>query len=265
MHQRAMSIGRIALYIWIAASLAGAFIEYRPSPSRVVWLSLEAAQEKAQRENKYIYLDVYAAWCAPCRQMDKLVFTNDSVRMMLNTRLVPARVNIDDTTGGRVRSRFNIQALPTSLILYPDGIEAKRVVGFQDASSFLQWLEDTSFSVFSSWQVFDSARETAQRTNRPILVLLLRTRADLDQVRRVFGGGKIQDLIRSRYVPSLLLYESETDRRILDTLRTQLPETAGAGLLIFHGDGSLQRHIWLTTPAVSEDFLLRQLGDGSSS
>jgi thiol-disulfide isomerase/thioredoxin len=40
------------------------------------WLAI---QEKAKKENKYIFLDFYATWCGPCKKMEKEVYVNDTV------------------------------------------------------------------------------------------------------------------------------------------------------------------------------------------
>ena len=87
----------------MAASMLAAIIEYQPAGSPVMWLSLETAKDRAQQVGRPIYLDVYAQLCAPCQQMDKLVFSNDSVRTILNTYYIPARVDIDDSLGERVK------------------------------------------------------------------------------------------------------------------------------------------------------------------
>ncbi len=34
--------------------------------------------EKAQKENKYIFVDCYTTWCGPCKKMDQEVYLNDT-------------------------------------------------------------------------------------------------------------------------------------------------------------------------------------------
>ncbi len=50
--------------------------------------SLQKTLEKAKTENKLIFIDVYTAWCGPCKKMDKLVFTNDTVADFFNQYFV---------------------------------------------------------------------------------------------------------------------------------------------------------------------------------
>ncbi|MEP0367885.1 MAG: thioredoxin family protein [Cyclobacteriaceae bacterium] len=40
----------------------------------------EEVLDLAKRENKYIFLDIYASWCGPCRVMKLKTFTDELTR-----------------------------------------------------------------------------------------------------------------------------------------------------------------------------------------
>ena len=50
--------------------------------------SFEEALEKAQREDKGIFVDVYTSWCGPCKMMAKNVFTQEQVGRFYNEHFI---------------------------------------------------------------------------------------------------------------------------------------------------------------------------------
>ena len=47
-------------------------------------VSWQHVQQKAKAEDKYIFVDCYATWCGPCKQMDKKVCANEGGRKILD-------------------------------------------------------------------------------------------------------------------------------------------------------------------------------------
>src|SRR5688500_7757549 len=60
-------------------------------------LTWEQINQKAKTENKYIFLDLYATWCGPCKEMDKSVYPNDTVGLFFNNKFVSVKVQMDRT------------------------------------------------------------------------------------------------------------------------------------------------------------------------
>ena len=58
-------------------------------------LSWQEVLEKAQKENKYIFVDCYATWCGPCKWMDKNVYQVDSVGTIVNESFISVRIQMD--------------------------------------------------------------------------------------------------------------------------------------------------------------------------
>src|ERR1700744_2942723 len=50
---------------------------------------------KAKAENKYIFLDCYTTWCAPCKKMEKEVYTTQAVGSLYNDKFICVKLQMD--------------------------------------------------------------------------------------------------------------------------------------------------------------------------
>src|SRR5882724_2814275 len=60
-------------------------------------LSWEQVKAKAKAENKYIFVDCYATWCVPCKNMEKNVYPIDSIGDFVNSHYIPVKIQFDRT------------------------------------------------------------------------------------------------------------------------------------------------------------------------
>lgn len=114
--------------------------------SGVSWKRLK---EKAKSENKYIFVDCFATWCGPCKMMDRVVYTSDSVRDVMNQNFIAIKVqmdtskNDDDQTkswysdASEINKSYKITAYPTFLFFSPEGELLHRGVGYKDVQEFI--------------------------------------------------------------------------------------------------------------------------------
>jgi thioredoxin:protein disulfide reductase len=101
--------------------------------------SVEVASERALRENRPLIVDFTAAWCAACKELDKLTFAAPPVGAELG-RFVAVRVdatNDDDPKVGAALQRFGVRGLPTVVIFDSQGKEALRYTDFVPPDKFL--------------------------------------------------------------------------------------------------------------------------------
>ncbi len=102
-------------------------------------LKWEEAFQKAKSENKFLYIDAYASWCGPCKQMAATTFMDADVAAYMNERYVAIKVDMESVDGKSFGAKYEVQYLPTSFFFDPAGEEKVKEVGFKDATSFLMF------------------------------------------------------------------------------------------------------------------------------
>ncbi|MEZ5001980.1 MAG: thioredoxin fold domain-containing protein [Chitinophagales bacterium] len=96
---------------------------------------------KAKTQGKLVFLDFTASWCMPCKQMDKETFSNKMVGDLVNKHFISFKVDNDYFWGMDIAEKYNVNALPTLLVVDADGNEVKRITGFQSAEKLLSELK----------------------------------------------------------------------------------------------------------------------------
>ncbi|MEJ6980017.1 thioredoxin fold domain-containing protein [Pedobacter sp. P351] len=104
-------------------------------------LTWDQLKEKARKEKKFIFLDAYTTWCAPCRMMDSTVFPQKKVGEFFNRNFISVKVQFDITKNDNeeikswykdakmIKSAYAIKSYPTFLFFSPDGEYIHRIVG----------------------------------------------------------------------------------------------------------------------------------------
>jgi len=82
---------------------------------------LGATLDKARKQGKLVFLDIYTDWCAPCKMMDKDVFTHKETGQYLNDHFVSLKVNAERGNGPNIASLYQVSSYPTLLFLDVDG------------------------------------------------------------------------------------------------------------------------------------------------
>jgi len=114
----------------------------------------EAALSRALEQGKPVFLDFYADWCAPCKEMDAHTFSAPEVIerskefVMLKADLTSA----GDEQVESLRQQFQVIGVPTLVFLRPDGREIAdlRGTGFESKEVFLNKMNRALQSIAES-------------------------------------------------------------------------------------------------------------------
>lgn len=92
-------------------------------------LTLKEGIEKAKKENKKIFIDVYATWCGPCKYLSKKVFVDKDLGEFMNEHFVSLKIDGEKGDGLQLMTDFDLNSYPTMLFLNPDMDLLKKIVG----------------------------------------------------------------------------------------------------------------------------------------
>jgi len=93
---------------------------------------------KAKAEKKLIFLDAYAAWCGPCKLMEKNVFTDKAVAEYYNKNFINAHFDMEKGEGPNLASKYGIRSYPTLLFLNSEGEIVGKELGYIKTEEFLE-------------------------------------------------------------------------------------------------------------------------------
>lgn len=164
----------------------------------------EEALEKAEKEDKLIFVDAYAVWCGPCKRMAKNVFTQKSVGDFYNKHFVNLKIDMEKGQGLAFRKKYPVQAFPTLFYIDYDGKTIQKVKGAQKVDNFLKLGKSVLSKVDRSAQY---ATQYEEGNREPKLIY--------DYIKALNQAGKSSTKIANEYIRSQKDLSSEMNLKIL--------------------------------------------------
>lgn len=95
----------------------------------------DEALKQAQEEGKPVFIDFYATWCGPCKELARTVFTDPEIKAYYDGHFVCVRVDVDKEK--KLADKYKIMSMPTLVFLNSKGKEIKRFSGLVHKKHFL--------------------------------------------------------------------------------------------------------------------------------
>lgn len=149
-----------------AQELAIRFVEYE---------DLDKALTVAKELDKLVFIDFYTDWCAPCKTMDKEVFSDGDVGAYFNEVFLSFKVDAEKGSGVDLARGFKVGAYPTFVFLENSGEEAFRLVGARAKDVFLETIQrnlDENRSPQRLEERYQSGERSAQLINDYVFSLM---------------------------------------------------------------------------------------------
>lgn len=113
--------------------------------------------QQANTSNKILFVDFYATWCGPCKQLEKEVFTNNEVGNYFNEHFISKRIDAESEEAELVK-QINIEAYPTLVFFDASGEILYKIEGAPDAEQMVGYAKQAS-------AVYDMKLNNSWKTN----------------------------------------------------------------------------------------------------
>ena len=133
-------IRRVFISICICAAVFFIFSLTRQTES-VKWIPYSEQALTGTGTFKITLIDFYASWCAPCRAMEKEVFSSKEVIALSGkVRFIKVDLSIPSDAGQAVSTKYGINGVPALVLLAQNGAVIEKIDGFTDKDTLVEKL-----------------------------------------------------------------------------------------------------------------------------
>ena len=114
--------------------------------------NLDSAFAIASNSNKLIMIDFMAEWCPPCKEMDKITFSNTNIIKKSN-EFIPVRIDVDkqqniaEQYNGNARKYGGI-GIPNILFLDKEKKLIRQIVGFHNVDQLIGIMDSVLMKLY---------------------------------------------------------------------------------------------------------------------
>ena len=126
---------------FLVLSLAYAGYSFYAPSNNIGWVNdITSAQELSKNSGKKTLLFFTGKWCSPCRIMERQVFANNEVAKIVNSKVTPVKIDIDNLNTKEIVNYYKIGATPTTIIIDSQGKVLDFAVGKIEKEKFIEML-----------------------------------------------------------------------------------------------------------------------------
>lgn len=142
-YTRSFKIVRVVIGIlFIALGIRWTSAAIHSKPSEIDWIHYQGqATEQLLLEGKPAFIDFYADWCAPCKQLDRETFRDPAVvEMAKSWTMIKVDCTSPDQATREFMNRFTVAGMPTLVFIDKSGKEVPelREIGFIGVREFVE-------------------------------------------------------------------------------------------------------------------------------
>ncbi|MFN2385390.1 MAG: thioredoxin family protein [Thermoanaerobaculia bacterium] len=145
------------ILLWIlAAAVLFRVVTYvtdrgKTDATLVRWMAAPAAQSLSRTGKQPILYDFTAAWCPPCKILDREGWNDPEVAAFVNATYLPSRIVDRQREEGKnspevsaLQRRHGVQVFPTLVVVGPDGGEVAKFAGYRGRAALVKFLQESA-------------------------------------------------------------------------------------------------------------------------
>ena len=127
------------LLLFIGIELSSTTSHSQPTEQGITFFegNLNQALAQAEKDQKLVFLDIYAVWCGPCKRLKATTFKDAAVGEYFKKRFVSIAIDGEKGEGPALAQKLKLTAYPTLYVLDAKGNVVRKMVGFRTPEQLL--------------------------------------------------------------------------------------------------------------------------------
>jgi thioredoxin-related protein len=106
--------------------------------------NINAVLDSAKKQNKIVFINLWATWCGWCTNMKNNVFTQKEVGNYFNKNFISIRLNGEKGEGRKIRDKYGITAYPAMIFVNANGQLIGGKLGYTKSKELIELAKKTT-------------------------------------------------------------------------------------------------------------------------